>query len=217
MRLHSNVRNPDVDAGQGHLHCNQEFPGGEDRLVGTTQELVGLNPPSAGPVAAHDRSAQRRQKRGGVRVRVREAEVPADRADRSHAHVGDASQHLGHGRKRAADVLAVLNLVMRHTAADPKESVFKRDATQVVNRLQIDQMRVIGEPEFHRQQQLRPAVVGHRVVTQFHQQLGRLAQGARSVNLELWQFHCSLSLLCVVVTARPIALRTGRPDSPTRT
>jgi hypothetical protein len=64
------------------------------------------------------------------------------------------------------DVRVALELTMRHGGSDAEPAFLGRDAAELVDSLDVDQMREFGEPELEQEQQLGPACVYDRLVAQ---------------------------------------------------
>ncbi len=141
-------------------------------------------------VLADHRGAGRQQERGRVGVRVGEAQVPAQGADRTHPHVRHLRDHraqlgiAGPQHERRLD-LAVGG---RGADADPagRES---SDAVQGADPLQVDQVLVAGQAELHGQQQLGAAAVGGPLVAQVGEQARGLPDRLRAVQGERREFQ----------------------------
>ena len=78
------MRDPGSRGRSRDAHRPQELTGAEDRLIGTDEE-IGEGDPAA---VVLDLGVDREQERCRVRMRVREAEVAAQRPHVAHADVG---------------------------------------------------------------------------------------------------------------------------------
>ena len=156
-------------------HRGQQLALLERVLERPAHELADPDPARLAAAAPRlERGVHREQERRRVRMRVGEAEVAADRAHRPHAQVADPALHRRQRRPLGAHGRVALDRAVGLRGADPQHPVAALDPAQLVDRLEVDHVRVVGEAELEEQEQLGAADVGDRVVAVALEQLGGL-------------------------------------------
>ena len=164
----------------------------ERRLVGAALE-VGHGQHARGRAAApHDGlGARRQQERGRIGVGIGEAEVAPERPRGAHADVRDRPLHLGERRDLLAYELGALDLAVRDGGADLDDAVHEPDPAQLRNAAHVDEMAVRAEAELEQEQQLGAARDRDRVVAVAPEDVGRLLERGRAVQVERRQRHAA--------------------------
>ena len=97
-----------------------------------------------------------------------------------------------------ADQLAALDRAVGLGGADPQATIAELDPGKLGDPLEVDHVRVLGEAELEKEEQLGPADVDDRVLAVSGEQLGGLGDRARTVAVECRQRGHA-------VTASPLA------------
>ena len=191
-----------------------DLPGRQGGLVGAQDEAVDRDGPGPRRPPDLDAGVGGEQEGRGIRVRIGEREVAAQRPGAADAHVGDAGRH----RRQRGPALAhqgrALDRAVGHAAPDHELVAVQLQAPELGDALDVDDVPVVGEAQLHHEQQLRPARVQHGVVAQALHQRAGLVQRGRGVDLEGREPHGP------GVTRASSAARTSRAassPSPTRT
>src|SRR5581483_1039435 len=161
-------------------HRAEELAVRERGLVRADEEL-GERPPRA---LVLDLRVECEQERGGVGVGVREAEVAAEGAHVADADVRDAALHPRERRQALEHERRALDLAVGGGRADHERSVLGPDAPELLDSLEVDEVTVGGEAELQQQQQLCAAADRRRLVPVADEQLARLLDRRRAVQVE---------------------------------
>ena len=187
--LHAQVGEAGAVRAGGQLDRGQQLAGGQGGLVQAGQELRRGHPAELVAPLADQRGSRREQERGRVGVRVGEAEVAAQGADRTHPQVRHLRDHRGHLRVAVAQRRGGLDLVVRGGGADAHGASVGANAAQAVHSLQVDQVLIASQAELHGQQQLGAAAVGGPVIAQVGEQARGLPGRTRAMQGERRQLH----------------------------
>src|SRR5919106_830607 len=108
---------------------------------------------------------------------------------------------------------------MRDRRPNRERPVRDVEPSQLLDPLHVDEMAVLGKPELHEQQQLRPAGIQDRVVAVALQELSRLLEGGRRMDLEGGKRHAATGVVSertsrAASTPSPTETSTPRSASP---
>src|SRR4051812_3610683 len=147
---------------------------------------------------------ERKQQRRGVGMRLGEAEIPAERAGRAHAHIGDVALHLGQHGTVLARLGGVFHRPVCHRRADVERAVADGYTIKLRDSFHVDQVLVTQQVVLHREEQLGAAGVEPAVLAVMRQHLGGFLDVFRLIDLEAskWHHNRSRYLFSLSLSAR---------------
>src|SRR5262249_2752205 len=110
-----------------------------------------------------------------------------------HADVRDLTLHLRERRQPLEDERRQLDLAVRRSRPDHERAVLGPDAAELLDALDVDEMAVGGEAQLEQEEELGPAADHGGVVAVSDEQLTRLLDGRRAVEVERRQRHTGAS------------------------
>ena len=123
------------------------------RLEVPHEEVVRRHDPVPGRPGQLHRAAERGQRQGQVGRWVGVREGAADRAAVADLRVSDLGRRPGQQRRLGADQLGAGHVVVPGGGPDHQVVTVDGDASQLVQRADVDQHRGNGEPQLHHRQQ----------------------------------------------------------------
>jgi len=142
--------------------------------------------------AEHDLAVEREDDRGQLGGRVGVDDAADDRAAVAHRGMGDLAEGLGDERRGARDLLGALDGRLPRPRPDRQPAVVEADVVELVDVVDVDEVRRLGDAEVHQRHKTLTARQDARLLPGRRQHGDRLARARGTVVGERGRLHGSL-------------------------